>query len=633
MIDQDKINIIDFKGWYQRLSSVITPLGYAKDFTNLVVGDRSIKARPGLTFFANQPGVWTNILRIWIAGPDASSLFVLSGTSVYYSFFGGAAILTGLPAGSDINILKVFGKYFITVHNRTNGILFNYYVFDPSIHTVARAALGNGAGSAITVANGSAGSKNVSTGLHIWGVTFETDSGHITGLGIIALTSFTHNGTTRANLSAIPIGPAGTSARHILVTKVIPNYDGNLVNYQLFFLPNGRIADNTTTVLNNVEFFDSELQDDADYLKDIFGQIFAPLGMCIYSNRVILWGRPTTEHEFLASDIGKPESFSSVSGAQEVDKDFGTGIQVCFEYKGLLAIIKDTGTYITKDNGGEPNTWEIVRVSNLLGAYVYGVCRLSDGQPGPIGDIVIMFNRSGLHIFDGQFREIPLSRNIDDFIDTLNLNATDMKKCQCFADFNSKRIYISLVATTGQEPKVLLVCDFRDGLSPDTVKWYKFVFYHEGSANSVIRSIHSMPIATAIGYPSLLVAEADQVLRLDNSYTADVGVDDTTKYQWSFESGEIPLSDSLDDNQYVTGKILAKKFTTPNTTNVNIQLGSSPAQVWTMLTSEVAKDFNFNLVALRPTLFLSSVQGNEAYPEYIKHIMIYGKSRAVRRPL
>lgn len=92
-----------------------------------------------------------------------------------------------------------------------------------------------------TLANGGAG--NVDAGTHLWMVTFtsnlvtfnNTDSGP----GLSAL--LTLGVPSNVNLTNIPLGPAGTTARNIYRTRA---GDGN-------FRLVGTIADNTTTVFND----------------------------------------------------------------------------------------------------------------------------------------------------------------------------------------------------------------------------------------------------------------------------------------------------------------------------------------------------------------------------------------------
>src|SRR5690606_5676024 len=127
-------------------------------------------------------------------------------------------------------------------------------------------------------------------------------------------TVYTSPGGFKLDLTGIAAGPTGTVARRILVTKAIPTYDGNQFGYEFFFLPNGRIGDNTTTELLDIDYFDVDLINSADYLFYNRSTIECGLGIAIYNNRAVLWGVPGFEHYAFISKPIEIESFDEEAG-------------------------------------------------------------------------------------------------------------------------------------------------------------------------------------------------------------------------------------------------------------------------------------------------------------------------------
>lgn len=87
------------------------------------------------------------------------------------------------------------------------------------------------------VADGAAG--NVTVGTHRWAVTF-TKAGSESALG--PFTSFASAGTVHCSLTAVPLGPAGTTGRNVYKTIA-----GGLTDFRLI----GAIADNVTPTFDD----------------------------------------------------------------------------------------------------------------------------------------------------------------------------------------------------------------------------------------------------------------------------------------------------------------------------------------------------------------------------------------------
>lgn len=649
------IVVDNIKGLYKRRHPSRVPFGYLKTAENVDIEAGSIVGRPDSIRTAANAVSWTAIKRVYAPDPTSNTtFFVLSGTTLYYTANSGTTlvtVITGITADSDFSILRIFDKYFISFHNGTSPRTTNYQVFDPSIHSSSRDALGTAPNSAptVTVAGG-AGTKNISAGVHLWGVAFVSDTGHVSAVDASCIVAATHAGGQMADLSNIPTGPAGTTARWILATKVIPNYSGNTLNYELFFVQ--QIADNSTTTLNNVEFYDDELVDSADYLKDLYEVLDSSLGMCSYENRVVLWNtNGISAHTLTISDKGKPESFDQTTGVISVDEGYGVGIQCVVDLRGTLVIFKHVGTYITRDNGGEPNTWPVERVDGGYGTRLHGVCRVFGGTFGSVQDVLLVLTTTGLLAFDGQYNPRAITENIDSVIEDafIRYGFSVYKYWQVFADTLEKKIYISLAEDpelSPTSPYIVLVGNYEDGLSPDTIKWSRYSFSYDVSVAAVhpFVGIFTMPRTSTGG--GLCYYGATEVFKLVTEVplsTSNEGKDgrnaaatpDGFKYPWSIETWGLYGNDVLAIDQIASARVY---HSARSAASAVLTVGNSPAQSVTLSNAStlegvlLMKPTNSNM--LHPTFKLASAAtlSSSAYLEHVKIVVLDSEVAALNRP-
>ena len=192
-------------------------------------------------------------------------------------------ILT-IAAMTDFSATVLNDRVYISPHDGLRGLPGErVYVYNGS---TIRPAGGSKPPAAPVVVTGGPG--NIELGVHCFTVVYESESGFVSGFpaGFI----YTANGSTCVNLSAIPIGPVGTIARHILATKTIIAFNGDSLNQQFFFIPNGTIADNTTTTLDNVNFYDSQLVEEATYVQDALDTIPAGVHISSYLGSLVVCG-------------------------------------------------------------------------------------------------------------------------------------------------------------------------------------------------------------------------------------------------------------------------------------------------------------------------------------------------------
>jgi hypothetical protein len=279
--------------------------------------------------------------------------------------------------------------------------------------TVARQAAGAVPVGTFTVAT-SVTNGNVEPGLHIYAVAYETDTGHVTKPSLYV--SLTAPGGTKkkVDLTVIPIGPTGTKSRWILASKVVFNYDGNLEHPKLFFAK--KIEDNTTTALtgvNALDYYDTQLVSDADYLKDIYEQIPAGVAQAVYSSHfcvgnilleTISPGPPggpiisiKAERSMVAvSEPNQIETFSKVDGFQIIAKSEGGGVKQLSEVNGVLYVRKSFMTFAMQDNGLSPSKWPVNAVDIATGTEPYGVASFPGTSAGAYRGVQLVCDRSGL---------------------------------------------------------------------------------------------------------------------------------------------------------------------------------------------------------------------------------------------
>lgn len=347
------------------------------------------------------------------------------------------------------------------------------------------------------------GDGKVETGYHIIALAYETDSGFITPPGPVAGTQvefkvlYVAAARREISVTGIPtVVPAGVTKIHVLVTKSINyfTYSGNPNNYELFFVPTtsgGEVpVGNTSTIIN---FFNADLLDSADFLKDNLAEIPAGVallatskgrlisigvnntsivggavannagGKDVKANNTVLW----------VSKGGEPEAVSKTDGFVIV-KPGGEGLRNAAEYRDLIYCYKKSRTYVTQDNGDLPSTWQLNSIDSSTGTECNGV-GISLGSDSSVQDALIIASRTGLELFNGVYADRALSWKINGLWNTID--QASFNKIQVALDPSNKLIYV--IAITTENPKVgsgweMFVCDYNDGLDWQNVKWTRW---------------------------------------------------------------------------------------------------------------------------------------------------------------
>jgi len=455
------------------------PLDHFTDCENVVAtGESGIKTRDGLGPHQHISGPVGNVIRVFnFITQDSNDLLVLrEGGDIFHVLNNGLTVLgpiLSIPSMTDFNILSYAGRAYITpfgsfsvganiIEKGLENEFLYVYLGDG---TPARKAAGLPpspsdlpASSTITVAND--GGQLSDAGDHLFGVSYETDTGYQTAPS--RLTLFTSNGTG-FDFSGIPVsGSSAVVARHLVMTKKITNYNGDTTGYQYFFIPNGRIPNNTATTLSNITVFDADLLEDASHLFDNYSEIPAGVGLSLYHNRLVLNTTFTDISLALVSSVGEPEAISQIDGLIIAPLD-GTPLTVTQEMRDVIYMFKRSKTHSYVDNGDVPSSWPLTTIDEGFGAPVHGVATVVDSG-GINVDFIITTSFRGIMIFNGRYFSPELSYKIRNIWNAQNKN--EFRNIQIVNNTPGSIFYLAL------PDRRLLIGDYGNGLDPKKIKWF-----------------------------------------------------------------------------------------------------------------------------------------------------------------
>jgi hypothetical protein len=467
-----------FNGLWRRGDADTTPPDHFTDCDNLDLFDiECFRTRPGIGLSQNVATPLGNVKRIYNYNTgSANTQLVLiespAGTGKIYhvvsatSVFGPILTIVGME---DFAFAPYGGRAYISPFKAyTQGdLVIDKGLQNESVYvyagdgTAARAAAGEPLSGNMTIANGAAG--NTDAGLHIFGFVAETSSGFLTSPGL--LETFTTVTTNSVSFGSIPTsGDPNVVARHLVASKVITNYNGNLEAYDLFFVPDGTINNNTDTFLNNVSFFDQDLLEDASYLFDIYEEIPAVASLSICNDRLVAAATYDDMNLALVSTKGEPEAINQIDGILSVQPD-GNPVTNVQELRDIIYLFKRVRTIAYVDNGDEPSTWEPVVIDNALGTFVHGIATVLDAGSASV-DYLIICTYQGISIFNGKYQEPELTWKIEEYLDRNVFN-----KLQIVNAPIQKQILCVLPT------RDMLVGFYSHGMEATTIRWCPWSFY------------------------------------------------------------------------------------------------------------------------------------------------------------
>jgi len=463
------IRVERFLGLYSTGTNDHVPKDHFIDTLNCINDGSYIKSREG----SAESVTAATVLRFHIykkLGEVPHVLYLGASGNLYDDQNPGSPILT-VTGMVDFSLLMMYNRAYITPHDRVTGLAGEkVYVYDGT--GVARPAAGAApTGFTLGVADSSSAGY-IEAGVRLFAVSYETASGFITVPGPTIFTQHTSAGGKKIDLSAIPVGPAGTISRHIIATKMIDSYDGNQDAQSYYFVPNGEIANNTATTLT-IDFFDQDLLASADYLFDQLSEIPAGLGLIDYQGSLVSYGENLYPYTVRVSKQAAPESFNSELGFVTAEPGDSTGVKACVEYRSQLFICKSKRTGVTQRILGEEAAyWGYNSVDRSIGTEVYGISTILDVRGNTL-DYFLIADRSGLLLFDGSFR-VNLSAKIQAVWDSINQAV--FQTIQVVYDPVKSRVYVALPTGVATSPNALYVGDVGNGWSAESIRWFKWTF-------------------------------------------------------------------------------------------------------------------------------------------------------------
>lgn len=473
--------ISKFNGLWRRGDADTTPIDHFADCENLNLADiESFTTRPGIGISQDVATPLGNVKRIYNYNTgEANTQLVLiespAGTGKIYhvvdstTVFGPILTKVGM---TDFAFAPYGGRAYISPFTEfaqgdlviDKGLENEFVYVYAGDGTAARKAAGSPLAGNMTIANGAAG--HTDPGIHIFGFVCETISGFFTAPGL--LETFTTVATNSVSFGLIPTsGDPNVVARHLVATKVIPSFNGNLEGYDLFFVPGGTINNNVDTFLNDISFFDQDLLDDASYLFDIYEEIPAVASLSIVNDRLVAAATFDDMNLALVSTKGEPEAINQINGLLTVQPD-GNPVTNVQELRDVVYLFKRTRTIAYVDNGDEPSSWEPVVIDNALGTSVHGIATVLDSGSASV-DFLIVCTYQGISLFNGKYIEPELTWKIEDY--WKDLDRTAFNKLQIVNAPIQKWLLCVL------PDRKLLVGFYSHGMEGRKIRWCPWSFF------------------------------------------------------------------------------------------------------------------------------------------------------------
>jgi hypothetical protein len=488
--------IRDFKGLYVRGKTDSTPPDHLQDCNNIIFTENGIATRGGLTQFLATGEV--RRIHLYKRINEATRILILKPNGVLVDSIDISTPILTIPGMIDFSALNLYNRVYISPHDGIKGLPHEkVYVWDG---TTMRAAGGSQPVGLLVAAN-STSSGNVEAGTHLFAVVYETSSGFLgrPGPALFATLEVPAPGDKKVDLTGVPIGPTGTVRRHIVATRAILDFDGNQYGQEMWFVPDGVIDNNVDTSIT-VNFYDSQLIEDAFYLLDVLEEIPAGLVLGTYKARMIVANFDNNQFLMRISVQNEPEVFSDLDGHMVVDPEEAGGITNIVEHRDLLGITKSLKSYVTSDNGDTPSTWDVIMLDKGFGTEVHGVSAILDSM-GASSDRFFIAARGGLVMYDGSFHVPELSWKIEDI--WRRINQPNFHKIEVEFDPINKHIYVLVPLDGATEPNTILFGDCNEGLDYEKIRWAKWTFTNFQPTTMVVDVENKNPVLKIAGVSNI----------------------------------------------------------------------------------------------------------------------------------
>ena len=481
--DHQGLVLDKFNGLWNRGDIDTTPRDHFSDCNNIdYIAQSSIATRPGIAISQNVLVPLTNIRRIYnFPTQTANTLIVLAYNydtgqgSIHHivdknTIFGPLLTIAGM---TDFAFVPYAGRAYISPFSdyKNGDLTFQkglanqfVYVYD-GVGNPARLAAGSGLSGSMTIATGAVG--HTDAGQKIFGIVSQTVSGY--NAPPTLLTSAFTNAGNSVSFGNIPTSGDPNVVKRLLVsTKSIPpgTFNGNLSGYQLFFVPNAVINNNTDTFLNNISFYDADLLADASGLLNNYTSIPAGAVLSLYHNRLCVAATATDISLILVSQPGQPEAINQISGLIVFPLD-GNPITNAQEMRDVFYVFKRAKTIAYVDNGGDPSSWLPIQIDAALGTCPHGIATVLDSGSSTV-DFLLVCTYQGISQFNGRYATPELSWKIENYWKALNRNNFGI--IQFINAPIQKELYI--VLPTHQ----VMVGNYENGLDWKNIRWVPWSF-------------------------------------------------------------------------------------------------------------------------------------------------------------
>lgn len=477
--DHEGIPIDEFNGLWARGDVDDTPLDHFQGCQNFkFIGASSIRTRDGVDISQDVSVPLSNVKRIYnypmSTGNTLIVLTYIAGVGKIYhvvnptTVHGPLLTITGMTDFAFVpyanrGYISPFTTYTAGELNIEKGMSGEFLYVYAGDGSAARKAAGIGLAGNITIANGAAG--HTDPGLHLFAFVSETVSGYLTPPA--CMEAFTTVAAFSVSFGAVPTsGDPNVTKRHLVATKKIVNFTGDLTGYPYYFVPNATINNNTDLFLNNISFYDADLLDDASYLFDNYSEIPAGAALTLYNNRLVLMTTYADISIALVSAPGELEAINQIDGLIEVTPD-GNPLTNGVELRDVLYLFKRSSVKGYVENGDVPSSWTPIGVDTALGTCVHGIATVLD-TGGSSVDFLIVATFQGVLLFNGRFIVPELSWKIENYWKELDRDL--FGRIQIVNAVIQKEIYI--VLPTGN----VLCANYANGMDPKKIRWMPWIY-------------------------------------------------------------------------------------------------------------------------------------------------------------
>lgn len=482
----------------------------------------------------------------------------------------------------DFSALNLGPYTYILPISAFGGTPANLQVWD-GVASVTRDAAGLPPSASFTASDGAAG--NVDVGTYQIAVSFVTASGFTTppgpNSGTFNAVIYNAPGSKKIDLSGLPLGPTGTTARQIIITKAN--------ELEFFFLgvsAGGFINDNTTTT-TTLDFFDTDLAISADYLFDLMPVIPSSAfsgSLLQYHARLCITNQTAVVK---ASRVQDQESFNMVDGLIQCPTEGGQAIYGLCQQRDILYCMSFPGIFMAEDNTLEPSFWPITLIDGGVGSFGPGIGSLS-GTTNALSsrEIFLLCDRNGLFKFNGSVDAVALTWKIDDIWKSINFNVAE--KISCIVDIFHDILYVIAPIGNGTLPGIMLMGDYSEGLDAMNIKWSFWTFPYTVIAATIINYTGNLEPSTG-------------------GYFLRIAFQETNEFIYAIKPGQTTDQGGLINSYYMS------YLSTSDTGSVNIfrnirarATGSGLIQL-----TLNAQDFNPTFLKQPPKLLLSETNAQD----------------------